>query len=257
MTYCLGMLLDDGLVMIADTRTNAGLDNLSTYQKLHCLAEEPGRQIYAASSGNLSASQNVLGLIEDGLPPAEEGEPRRTLRDAASMFAVAQLLGEALRIANKGVGKALSRATAGSCLLVGGRIGAGAPRLFLLYPEGNFIECKRDVPYLQIGETKYGRPILDRTIKRDTPLPTAVKVGLLSFDSAMRSNVAVARPLDLMVMPAESRRPVMARRIEKDDEYFNALSARWSAMLFQATLSIEDPDFMHEPEESWPRISAV
>ena len=237
MTYCLGMLLDEGLVLVADTRTNAGVDNVSSYRKLHCLAEGPDREIHAATSGNLSASQSALERFAD---------PDGLLMRAESMFAVAGLVGEALREANRAVSEGMAPAVmkGTSCLLLGGRVGDGPPRLFQIYQEGNFIECKRDAPFLQIGETKYGRPILDRVIRRSTPLPTAVKTALLSFDSAMRSNLSVARPLDLVVMPADSAEPSLTRRIEADDEYFNLLSARWSQALNEATMAMPDPAFM-------------
>ena len=238
MTYGLGLLLDAGLVLIADTRTNAGVDNVSSYRKLHCLARGADREVYAICSGNLSASQNAIGLLTE--PPA--GAP---LDAAETMFAVAQIVGGALREANRQLDAALAPARkADACMLVGGRIGAGPPRLFLIYEEGNFIECKADAPFLQIGETKYGRPILDRTIRTATPLPAAVKIALLSFDSAMRSNLAVARPLDLVVMPAEAGAETFVTRIEKDDAYFNDLSARWSELLIEATSTVPDPGFM-------------
>ncbi len=237
MTYCLGVAVDEGLLMIADTRTNAGVDNVSSYRKLHCLAEGPDREIYAATSGNLSASQTALERFADGAG---------ALLDAESMFEAAGLIGEALREANRSVVEAMAPATmkGTSCLLLGGRVGDGPPRLFQVYQEGNFIECKRDAPFLQIGETKYGRPILDRVIRRSTPLPTAVKTALLSFDSAMRSNLSVARPLDLVVMLTDRAEPSQTRRIEADDEYFNTLSARWSQALNEATMAMPDPAFM-------------
>jgi putative proteasome-type protease len=241
MTYGLGLLLDAGLVLIADTRTNAGVDNVSSYRKLHCLQCGPDREIYAVCSGNLSASQTALGLL---LEPAH-GEAGRPLDHAETMFAVAQAVGDALREANRQIDAALAPARkSAACMLLGGRIGAQPPRLFLVYEEGNFIECKSDMPFLQIGETKYGRPILDRTIRTSTPLPTAVKIGLLSFDSAMRSNLAVARPLDLVVLPADAGAETFVTRIEKDDPYFDALSARWSELLLEATLTVPDPSFM-------------
>ncbi len=246
MTYCLGMLLDQGLVMMADTRTNAGVDNVYSYRKLHCLADEPDRQIYAATAGNLSVTQAVISLILEGLPAEEEGRMSRTLAGATSMFRAAQLVGEALQVANKSVGEALAslNIAGASTLLLGGRIGKGPPSLYLIYEAGNFIECRTEVPFFQIGETKYGRPILDRVIKPATPLAEAVKIGFLSFDSSMRSNLAVARPLDLMVMPRDASAPLLTKRIDSDDAYFNDLSSRWSTLLHEATRSIPDPPFM-------------
>ncbi len=246
MTYCLGMLLDAGLVMIADTRTNAGVDNVSSYRKLHCLADEPDRQIYVATSGNLSVTQTVISLLQEGLPTEGNGSMIRTLVQAASMFRAAQLVGEALQVANRSVGEALSSLNipSSATLLLGGRIGDAPPTLYQIYEAGNFIECRTEVPFLQIGETKYGRPILDRAIKRSTPLGEAVKIAFLSFDSSMRSNLGVARPLDMMVMRSAPGSPVLSRRIECDDAYFNDLSSRWSTLLYEATRSIPDPDFI-------------
>jgi putative proteasome-type protease len=246
MTYCMGLLLDAGMVMIADTRTNAGVDNFSCYKKLHVLAEGPDRQVFAATSGSLSVSQSVIALLEEGLPPEDSEDAPRTLSAATSMFRAAQLVGEAVQVIHRKVGAALEAIHISSSitLLLGGRIGEEPPRLFLIYSAGNFIECQPDSPFLQIGETKYGRPILDRSIEMETPLPVAVKIAFLSFDSAMRSNLGVARPLDMVVMPRDRSLPLLTRRIEPDDDYFNELSLRWSRMLHQATLTIPDPPFM-------------
>jgi putative proteasome-type protease len=251
MTYCLGMLLDAGLIMIADTRTNAGIDNFSSFKKLHTLADEPDRQIYACTAGNLSMSQTVMGLLQQGLPSTEDsdasmGELTRTVHDATSMFRAAQLVGEAVQIANLTVGEALRNIHIDSwvSLLLGGRIGDGPQMLFLIYNAGNFIECTPEVPFLQVGERKYGKPILDRGLTFQTPLQEAVKFGFLSFDSTIQSNLGVARPLDLMVMPRERSEPVLLRRIEQDDRYFDDLSKRWSSYLHQATKEIPNPPWM-------------
>jgi putative proteasome-type protease len=247
MTYCLGMLLDAGLIMIADTRTNAGVDDISSYRKLHCLADASDRCIYAASAGNLSTTQTTIGLLREGVPSgAGEETLLRTIAEPTSMFRAAQLVGEALQLANETVGKALAtiKISGSASLLLGGRIGDGKPALFLIYPSGNFIECKPDVPFFQIGETKYGRPILDRTLHHTTSLAEAMKIGVLSFDSSIRSNLAVARPLDLMVMPAAPGTPTLTRRVEEDDAYFDDLSARWGDLLGDAAASIPDPPFM-------------
>ena len=257
MTYCVGLLLEAGLVMIADTRTNAGVDNFSSFKKLHTLADAPGRQIFACTAGSLSMSQSVIGLLQEGLPPpgaagaAAAGETgaqglNRTLGDAATMFRAAQLVGEAVQSVNRSVGSVLAEAHIPSSvsLLLGGRIGAGPPSLYLIYSAGNFIECTPEVPFLQIGETKYGKPILDRGLTFATPLHEAVKFGFLSFDSAMRSNLGVARPLDLLVMARDPATPLLTRRIAEDDPYFDDLSQRWSSYLHQATASIPNPPWM-------------
>jgi putative proteasome-type protease len=247
MTYCLGMLLDEGLIMMADTRTNAGVDNFSMYRKLHLLADGPDRTIFACTAGNLSVSQTVLSLIGEGLPASgPEDELRRTLQEAGTMFRAAQLVGEAIRIAGRTVGEALSslNISASSAMLLGGRIGDEPPQLFLMYEVGNFLQCKQDVPFFQIGETKYGRPILDREVQRPTPLADALKCGFLSFDAAMKSNLGVARPIDIMVMPADRTRPILTRRIEQDDAYFDEVSRRWSDLIHEGTMAIPNPPYL-------------
>jgi putative proteasome-type protease len=247
MTYCVGVLLDQGLVMIADTRTNAGVDNFSSFKKLHVLADGPDRQVFACTSGSLSMTQSVISLLHEGLPAAgEASELARTISGCSTMFRIAQLVGEAVQTVNRTVGSALAEISLSSSvsLLLGGRVGRERPSLFLIYSAGNFIECTRETPFFQIGETKYGKPILDRGIRFETPLPEAVKVALLSFDSAMRSNLGVARPLDLVVMPSAAEAALLTRRIEPDDEYFNALSLKWSVLLHEATRAIPDPPFM-------------
>ncbi|WP_114954701.1 peptidase [Sphingosinicella terrae] len=249
MTYCLGLLLDAGLIMMADTRTNAGVDDISSYRKLHCLIDRPDRSLYVATAGNLSTSQTVISLLREGLPADEEGQLTRTIEGASTMFRAAQLVGEAMQVANRTVGQALAsiKISGASTMLVGGRIGQAPPALYLVYSAGNFIECKPDVPFFQIGEHKYGRPILDRVIDPATSLAEAVKIGFLSFDASIRSNLAIARPLDLVVIPSD-RRPPLTRRIEADDSYFDDLSARWGDLLAHAAAAIPDPPFMAELE---------
>ena len=235
MTYCLGIAVEDGLLMIADTRTNAGVDNISSYRKLHCLEDEPDRQVYLACSGNLSVSQAVLARL------ATAGEDGRS----PSIFDMAGRVGQVLRRENAAVREALGpNRTCAATMLLGGRIGSEKPRLFLIYAEGNFIECMADLPYMQIGETKYGRPILDRVITRRTPLPAAIKAAFLSFDSTMRSNLSVARPLDMVLIPADASGETLTKRIEQDDAYFNELSRRWSAALLAAADAMPEADFL-------------
>src|SRR5206468_11462184 len=171
---------------MADTRTNAGVDNFSTFRKLHVLADQPDRRIYAATAGSLSLSQSTISLLQEQDLTGEEG---RCLAKAATMFRVAQLVVEAVEQDGSTTGAALAREHIDNSLelLVGGFVGEGPPRLYLIYTIGNFIECTAEVPFLQIGETKYGRPILDRALNYRTPLPEAVKIGFLSFDSTMAS----------------------------------------------------------------------
>jgi putative proteasome-type protease len=246
MTYCVGMRPKSGLVIIADTRTNAGIDNISTYNKLHTLAEDRDRLIICASAGSLSVTQSMLSMLAEGLEPKDTDEPRRTVANMPTMFRVAQLVGEALSDARRDIGKALhgSGINADVSLLLGGRIGDGPLMLYLVYSEGNFIECQRDSPYGQIGELKYGKPILDRALQWESPLDEAVKVGLISFDSTMRSNLSVGRPLDMIVIPQDRSAPIIRRRITEDDAYFNELSANWGRLMNESRQQIADPPFM-------------
>ena len=246
MTYCVGMLTEHGMVLIADTRTNAGIDNISIYKKLHVIADEEDRFIVLASAGSLSVTQSMLSMLEEGLLSDDPTQPPRTLASAPTMFRAAQLVGEAVGIARRAIGQVLQGTyiNAGVSLLLGGRIGDGPLKLYLVYDEGNFIECNPDSPFLQIGELKYGKPILDRTLQWDTPLDEAVKVGLISFDSTMRSNLSVGRPLDLIAVATDRNRPITRFRIGPDDAYFNMLSAEWGRLLTDARNTIIDPPFM-------------
>jgi putative proteasome-type protease len=246
MTYCVGIMLRQGLIMIADTRTNAGIDNISTYRKLHVLADTDDRFCVVASAGNLSVTQLVLGMLAEGLPPLSVDEQPRKVEHMPTMFRTAQLIGEAVMEAGRQLKPALHAAgvSSGISLLLGGRIGDGAPQLFLIYDAGNFIECQRDSPFYQIGATQYGKPILDRAMNYESTIDEAVKVGLLSFDSTIRSDKSVGLPFDLMVIRADPKLPIIKRRIEPQDPYMRALSDRWSVVLNEGRAAIPDPPFL-------------
>ena len=246
MTYCVGLLVRDGLVLIADTRTNAGIDNISIYKKLHVLAEDGERQIFVATAGSLSVTQSMLSMLDEGLGPSDEATPARLISGCTSMFRVAQLVGEAVSTAQRSIGMGLegTKISARVSLLLGGRIGDGPLSLFLIYNEGNFIECQPDAPFLQIGELKYGKPILDRALTYETTLEEAVKVALISFDGTIRSNLSVGRPLDLVAIPSDPARPTVALRIREDDAYYNKLSAEWGRLLNEGRDVIPDPPFL-------------
>ncbi len=248
MTYCVGLLVQDGLVVISDTRTNAGVDNISIYKKLHVLADDDQRLIVVASAGSLSVTQSMLSSLAEGLPCLDDSGVPRTVALQPTMFRVAQLVGEAVTDARRAIGETLagSKINASISLLLGGRIGDGALTLYQVYNEGNFIECQPDAPFLQVGELKYGKPILDRALAFMTPLDEAVKVALISFDSTIRSNLSVGRPLDLIVIPNDPDARVIRRRIDADDDYFNQLSADWGRLLNESRMAISDPPFMHE-----------
>jgi putative proteasome-type protease len=244
MTYCVGFLVEGGLAMIADTRTNAGVDNISTYRKLHRFDLKQGGFIAITTAGNLSVTQTALALLREGLENPDTGVVE-TLDDCATLFRAARLVGEAVRRVRKDIAPSLESESVSSevTLLMGGRIGAGPLGLFLIYAAGNFIECAPETPYLQIGETKYGKPVLDRAINYRSALWDVVKIGLVSFDSTLRSNLAVGLPIDLLVAPTDPAAPIATRRIEADDPYFHDLGQRWSSALKAALAAIPAPDW--------------
>lgn len=244
MTYCCGILVRDGLVMIADTLTNAGLDNVSTFRKLHVYTN-PGERIMAlASSGNLSLSQTVRSMLTEGIENPETGEIE-TLMNAPTMFKAAQRIGNAIRSIQNREGKALADAKVDHevAFLFGGQVKGGRLRLFMIYSAGNFIECTTDTPYLQIGEHKYGKPVLDRAISFDTDIYDALKIGLISMDSTMRSNLGVGLPIDILLVNRDSCKAEVNYRIEPGEPYFQDLRERWSAALRAAHIAIPRPPY--------------
>src|SRR6201994_947808 len=244
MTYCCGVLVRDGLVMIADTRTNAGLDNVSTFRKLHIFSK-PGERIMAiASAGNLAISQSVLSTLTEGVEDPYTGE-LETLMNAPTMFQAAQRVGRAIRDLFNEEGKTLEAADVkfDVSFLLGGQIKGERPRLFMLYAAGNFIECTQDTPYLQIGEHKYGKPGLDRAITYDIDLYDALKVGLVSVDSTMRSNLSVGLPIDVLIARRDVCDAELNFRIEPGEPYFHDLRERWSAPRRAAHAGIPRPPY--------------
>src|ERR1700727_1000192 len=244
MTYCCGVLVRDGMVMIADTRTNAGLDNVSTFRKLHIFSK-PGERIMAiASAGNLAISQSVLSTLTEGMEDPDTGEVE-TLLNAPTMFQAAQRIGRAIRAVNATEGTALRSEDINFdvSFLFGGQIKGARMRLFMVYPAGNFIECTTDTPYLQIGEHKYGKPVLDRAITYEMDIYDALKVGLVSIDSTMRSNLSVGLPIDLMVVRRDTCTAELIYRIEPGEPYFTDLRERWSAALRAAHIAIPRPPY--------------
>src|SRR5580704_9202996 len=244
MTYCCGVLVRDGLVMIADTRTNAGLDNVSTFRKLHVFSK-PGERILAiASAGNLAISQSVLSTLTEGMEDPTTGEVE-TLLNAPTMFQAAQRIGRAIRSVHATEGTALQSEDINFdvSFLFGGQINGARMRLFMVYPAGNFIECTTDTPYLQIGEHKYGKPVLDRAISYEMDIYDALKVGLVSIDSTMRSNLSVGLPIDLLVVRRDTCTAELIYRIEPGEPYFTDLRERWSAALRAAHIGIPRPPY--------------
>src|SRR5690348_2523948 len=230
MTYCCGILVRDGLVMIADTRTNAGLDNVSTFRKLHIFTEPGERIMGIASAGNLAISQSVLSTLTEGMEDPQTGEIE-TLMNAPTMFQAAQRIGKAIRSVHATEGAALSAEDISFdvSFLFGGQIKGSRMRLFMIYPAGNFIECTIDTPYLQVGEHKYGKPVLDRAMHYDVDLYDALKTGLISMDSTMRSNLGVGLPIDVLMVRTDVCDADLNHRIEPGESYFHASRASWSA----------------------------
>jgi putative proteasome-type protease len=244
MTYCVGILVEGGLVMLADTRTNAGLDNIATFRKLHVF-EKPGQATLAiATAGNLAVSQAVISHLREGLVE-EKGAPPEKVAEQTSMFQAAQLVGRAIRKVFQTDGPALEQhqASFDVTMLLGGQIEGGPPALYMLYKAGNFIESTTDTPFLQIGEHKYGKPILDRAINNGTDINDALKLALISMDSTIRSNLGVGMPLDVVVLPRDHIYWSVKRRIEPGEPYFHDLRERWSAALRKAHLDIPAPPY--------------
>ncbi|GAB2182997.1 peptidase [Roseibium sp. LAB1] len=240
MTYCVGLKLDRGLVFAADTRTNAGVDNIATFKKLH-VWEEPGeRVITLLSAGNLAVTQAVVSLLSEHITSAEND--RATLMTAKTMFQVARLVGSAVREVKAIDGEALATSAENFFVtfILGGQIKGEEPRMFQVYAAGNFIEVCEDTPYLQIGEHKYGKPILDRVTRADMRLGEAAKLVLLSFDSTLRSNLSVGMPIDMLLYNTDSFSTDRQVRIQQDDPYFQKLSRGWSDKLRQAFADIEE-----------------
>ncbi|WP_439575202.1 peptidase [Phreatobacter sp.] len=244
MTYCCGILVRDGLVMIADTRTNAGLDNISTFRKLHVFQQPGDRAMVLASAGNLSITQSVIGYLSEGIPDPETGKVE-TILNAPTMFQAAQRVGRAIREVRRvdGPGLEADGIKFEASFLFGGQIRGRSLRLFMIYAAGNYIECTVDTPYLQIGEHKYGKPILDRAIRFDTNLNDALKIGLISMDSTMRSNLGVGMPIDIAVVPRNEAILETHYRIEPGEPYFHDLRERWSAALRRAHMDIPPPPY--------------
>lgn len=243
MTYCVGVLVKDGLAMLADTRTNAGVDNVSTYRKLRVFGNDGKRLIAVASAGSLSTTQTALERARLGITAPDTREVER-LEDAPSIHRAAYLLGQAIRFTRDEMeGLKQEDVNFDATLLVGGSVDGEPTRLFLVYGAGNFIECCPDTPYLQIGETKYGKPILDRALAYDTELDEAVKIALISFSSTMRSNLAVGLPIDLVTMRSGQCRAELIHRIDEHDPYYHDLNDRWSKALRAAQASIPKPPY--------------
>jgi putative proteasome-type protease len=234
LTYCAALKLNDGMVFAADTRTNAGVDNVACFRKLYTWEKPGDRVIVMLTAGNLAVTQSVVALLNEQIDGREENAEH--LHNTPTLFRAARIVGDALRSVRRVDGAALEASTGNfsASFLLGGQIRDEPPRLFNIYPEGNFIEATDDTPFFQIGEHKYGKPILDRVARSEMPLADGAKLILLSFDSTLRSNFSVGMPLDLLLYRTDALRIALAHRIEKDDPYFRRLSQGWSNALREA-----------------------
>ena len=248
MTYCVGIKLDAGLVFLSDSRTNAGLDQISTYRKM-MVYEKPGdRFMVMLSAGNLSISQSVREILQ--VEKLDNGnEPPITIWNAKSMFDATRVLGCAVRRVHDQDGAALAAAGVDfNCSMIfGGQIAGEPMRLFLVYSAGNFIEATRETCYFQVGESKYGKPVLDRMITPTTPLDEAAKCALVSMDSTLKSNLSVGLPLDLLVYEAGKLQTEQIVCIDDNNPYFQMVRGTWGQKLRQVFESLEDPQWGDGP----------
>ncbi len=242
MTYCIGVMLDEGIIFASDSRTNAGMDNIAKFCKMTVFERSGDRVIVLLSSGNLAGTQAVIGVLNQR---CAAGGDDLNLWTARTMFDVAMLVADAMRDIERRDGEYLEENDIGfnASFILGGQINGEPLRLFRIYAEGNFIEAGVDTPYFQTGETKYGKPIIDRVITRSTPLADVTKCVLVSFDLTMRSNLSVGMPIDLLCYERDSLDVQKRRRFAEDDAYFTALGDEWS----EGTRQV----FHHLPELPW------
>lgn len=224
MTYCVAMRLADGLVFASDSRTNAGFDQISTFRKMHVFEQEGERELVILSAGNLATSQSVISLLEK-----RGGSEEPNVYSTASMFETAEIVGRTIRevIRRDNPDGKVNHVDFSCSLILGGQIRGEEARLFNIYPEGNFIEATEETPYFQIGESKYGKPILDRVVNYRSSLERAYQCALISFDSTMKSNLSVGMPLDVAIYRNDQLKPCFIDRVDEHNEYFHQLRQQW------------------------------
>jgi len=242
MTYCVAMSLDAGMIFASDSRTNAGVDQIARFSKMRVFNREGDRVVVALSSGNLSLTQNALSVVDQR---GRAGDGSLHLWNATSMFDVARLVGDALREVKQRDGPYLQQNNIDSHanFIVGGQVRGEPHRLFEVYSEGNFIEATPDTCYFQIGESKYGKPVLDRVLERGTSLVDATMCTIVSFDSTMRSNFWVGLPIDLVVYEAGALAIKLQRRIEESDPYFQMIHTQWGEGLRRVFAQLPNPEW--------------
>ncbi|UOO82012.1 peptidase [Uruburuella testudinis] len=238
MTYCVALCLQDGIVFAGDTRTNAGIDHVSTFRKMYKFGVEGERSMVLLTAGNLATSQAVINMLFRGIQQDSE----RNLHNVATLFDAAMLVGEHVSsIAQSAQTRAHTQEGFGSSFLIGGQIRGQVPELYQVYQEGNCIRATRDTPYFQIGESKYGKPILDRAINYHSSLDEAVRAVLVSFDSTIRSNLSVGFPIDLLAYRNNSFNMPAGMRIDESDPYLHNIREQWSDGLKSILQSFAEP----------------
>lgn len=246
MTYCVAMLLDTGLVFLSDSRTSAGVDQISTFRKTTVFQKPGERVLVLQSAGNLALTQAVTSLLQEQMTGPD---PAANLLGCPNMFEAARLVGDALREIHRRDALALKEfgVEFNASLILGGQIRGEAPRLFSLYAAGNFIEATAETTYFQIGESKYGKPILDRVVRRSSSLSEGAKCALVSMDSTMRSNLAVGLPLDLVIVKRDQLAVARHASIDADNGYFANLRNLWGEALREAFARLPEPDWLRAP----------
>jgi len=243
MTYCVAMLLDTGMVFLSDSRTAAGVDQISTFRKTSVFQQPGERVLVLQSAGNLAITQAVTSALREGL---QAGDSQPNLLNCRNMFEAAQCVGEALRAAWRRDAEALKQFAVefNASLILGGQIRGEPPRLFSIYSAGNFIEATADTSYFQIGESNYGKPIIDRVIRRSSSLNEAAKAALVSMDSTIRSNLSVGLPLDLVLVKRDQLEVARHVSIDDDNAYFASIRRRWSEALREVFAQLPEPDWL-------------
>jgi putative proteasome-type protease len=241
MTYCVGLLVDTGLVMLSDSRTNAGVDQINTFRKMATFQYPNDRVLVLMSSGNLGITQAVINLLE----APDEIDQKSRLLSASNMFNAARVVGDALREIHHRDAEDLREHgyDFNGTFILGGQIKGEEPRLFHIYSAGNFIESSVDTPYFQIGESKYGKPIIDRVISRSSSLGQAIKCALVSMDATIRSNLSVGPPLDLAIIKRDEFKLSTHISIDMDNEYFKMIRERWGFALQEVFSELPNPNW--------------
>ena len=248
MTYCVGMLLDTGLVFLSDSRTSAGVDHISTFRKTTVFQNPGERVLVLQTAGNLAITQAVGSILRERIDlPGEQ--PLPNLFNCPNLFEAAQCIGEAVREVHRRDAGSLKDfgVEFNASFILGGQIGGEAPRLFSIYSAGNFIEATPETTYFQIGESKYGKPIIDRVLRRSSSLNEAAKCALISMDSTIRSNLSVGLPLDLVMIKRDRYEVARHMSVDSDNEYFRGIRNRWSEALREAFAELPDPDWLRNP----------